>query len=55
MTMRISFSQIKVILNKYGADDDIFEFHNNIVNGGNDGDDANIDCVPISSRAYRSS
>ena len=49
--VRISFSQIKAILDKYGADDDIFEYHNNIVKGSKEEDDTHTAYLPISSRA----
>ena len=52
--VRISFSQIKAILDKYGADDDdIFEYHNNTVNGGKGDTNTNTTYLPISSRAYK--
>ena len=49
--VRISFSQIKAILDKYGADDDIFEYNNN--NIVKEEDDTNTRYIPISSRAYK--
>jgi hypothetical protein len=51
--VRISFGQIKAILDKYGADDDvIFEYHNNnILNGSKD--DTNTSYLSISSKAYK--
>jgi hypothetical protein len=49
--VRISFSQIKAILDKYGADDDdIFEYHNDNVK---EEDDTNTHYIPISSKAYK--
>ena len=53
--VRISFSQIKSILDKYGADDDVFEYHNNIVIGSKEEEDDNTNTayLPISSKAYK--
>lgn len=51
--VRISFSQIKTILDKYGTDDDIFEYHNNSVKGSKEEDDTDTAYLPISSRAYK--
>ena len=47
-----NISQIKAILGKYGVDDDLFGYQNNNIGIGGK-DDTNIDCVPISTKAYK--